>query len=174
MHDEILSSYIRDFAGQHSLEDRSEPDQFERFSNYCIISKQYPREFNFEDLSIGSGGDTAIDGVAIIVNGNIVQAAEEVDFLLNRNGSLDVSFSFIQSKTSAKFNGAQILNFLAGIRNFFAEKSAIPENEEVAALRKIKQSIYRNSINLDSAPNLDLFFVTTGKWENPEHISVTG
>lgn len=171
MHDEILKSYVRDFSEQNALEEKSEPDQFERFVNYCIISKQYPRDFDFENLSIGGGADSAIDGVAIIVNGNIVQEPEEIDFFVNRNGSLDVSFSFVQSKTSAKFNGAQILNFLAGIRNFFGDKSAIPENEDVQRLRSIKDEIYKNSIHLDSPPKLDLFFVTTGVWEEPEHIN---
>ena len=124
MHDEILKSYVHDFSEQNSLVARPESEQFERFVNFCIISKQYPRDFDFENLSIGGGSDSAIDGVAIIVNGNIVQEPEEIDFFLSRNGSLSVSFSFIQSKTSAKFSGAQILNFLAGIRNFFSDRSA--------------------------------------------------
>ncbi|NNB43375.1 AIPR family protein [Pseudomonas chlororaphis] len=171
MHDEILKSYVRDFSEQNSLDSRPEPEQFERFVNYCIISKQYPRDFNFEDLSVGGGGDSAIDGAAIIINGNIVQEPEEIDFFLTRNGSLNVSFSFIQSKTSTKFNGAQIVNFLAGIRNFFSNKSTIPENEDIQKLRSIKQRIYRHSIDIEGAPSLDLFFVTTGKWEDPKHIS---
>ncbi|MFA6062001.1 MAG: AIPR family protein [Gallionella sp.] len=171
MHDEILKGHLRDFSEQNALEDMSEPEQFERFVNYCVISKQYPREFNFEDISVGGGADTAIDGVAIIVNGNIVKEPEEIEFFVSRNGSLNVSFSFIQSKTSAKFNGSQILNFLAGIRNFFLDKSAIPENEDIQKLRTIKQCIYKNSISLDGAPSLDLFFVTTGNWESPEHIN---
>ena len=171
MNDEILKSYVRDFSEQNALEAKSEPEQFERFVNCCIISKQYPRDFDFEDLSIGGGADSAVDGVAIIVNGNIVQEPEEIDFFLTRNGSLSVSFSFIQSKTSAKFSGAQILNFLAGIRNFFGDNSAIPENEDVQKLRAIKDRIYKNSINLDASPTLHLFFVTTGAWEEPAHIN---
>ncbi len=171
MKDEILKSYILDFAEQNSLEGCSIEDQFECFVNFCIISKQYPRDFNFEDLSIGGGGDTAIDGVAIIVNGNIAQNPEEIEFFIKRNGSINVSFLFIQSKISAKFNGAQILNFLAGVRNFFSDKSAIPENDDVAELRSIKECVYKNSINIDGAPSLDLFFVTTGEWKEPEHIT---
>jgi hypothetical protein len=153
MKDEILKSFVHDFAEQNSITEQEESAIFERFANYCVISKKYPREFDFECLSIGGGADTAIDGVAIIVNGNIV------------------SFCFVQSKMSPKFNGSQILNFLAGIKNFFAEKSAIPENEEIANLRLIKDCIYKNSINLEGAPTLDLFFVSTGRWESPEHIT---
>lgn len=171
MQDEILKSFILDFVEQNSLEKYSLAEQFERFVNFCVISKQYPREFDYEDLSIGGGGDSAIDGAAIIVNGNIIQKIEEIDFFASRNGSLSVSFSFIQSKTSSKFNGAQILNFLAGVKNFFAEKSLIPENLDIRSLRAIKDRIYKNSISLESAPILELFFVTTGSWEEPEHIN---
>lgn len=171
MQDEILKSYIKDFSEQNALDACSESDQFERFVNFCVISKQYPRDFDYEDLSVGGGSDSAIDGVAIIVNGNIVQKPEEIDFFLKKNGSLSVSFSFIQSKTSAKFNGAQIVNFLAGIRNFFSDTSTIPENGDILALRSIKANIYKNSINLDGVPTLDLFFVTTGSWEEPSHIT---
>lgn len=171
MDDEILKSYIKDFSEQNGLAEISFEDIFERFVNYCIISKQYPREFNYETLSIGGSGDTAIDGAAVIVNGNIVQNPEEIDFFLQRNGSLSVSFSFIQSKTSAKFNGAQILNFLAGIKNFFSDKTAIPENEDIVLLRSIKDAVYKNSIKIDGSPALDLFFVTTGDWQGPEHIT---
>jgi hypothetical protein len=169
--DEILKSFINDFVNQNDLEELKGSEQFERFVNYCVISKQYPREFDYECLSVGGGADSAIDGVAIIVNGNIVQKPEEIDYFLKNNGSLAVSFSFIQSKTSDKFNGAQILNFLAGIKNFFSNTSAIPENSDIKCLRIIKDCIYRNSINLASPPSLDLFFVTTGRWENPAHIS---
>ena len=38
-------------------------------------------------------------------------------------------------------------------------------------MREIKQRIYKNSIDLDRPPSLNLFFVTTGSWENPSHIS---
>lgn len=171
MKDEILKSFVNDFVEQNGLGTLDDSARFERFVNYCVISKQYPREFDYECLSVGGGADSAIDGVAIIVNGNIVQEPEEIDYFLKNNGSLAVSFSFIQSKTSPKFNGAQILNFLAGIRNFFSDNSAIPENDDIKVLRAIKDSIYRNSLNLDAPPSLDLFFVTTGKWEEPEHIS---
>lgn len=171
MKDEILKSFVHSFAERHDITDMDVASIFERFSNYCIISKQYPRDFDYENISIGSGSDTAIDGAAIIINGNIINSTEEIDFLLKNNGSLSVSFSFIQSKTSPKFEGSQILNFLAGIKNFFSEKTAIPENGDIANLRLIKNTIYKNSINLETPPKLDLFFVSTGKWENPEHIN---
>jgi AIPR protein len=121
-------------------------------------------------LSIGAGRDTGIDGVAIIVNGNIILEPDEIDFLEQKNGYLNVSFSFIQSKTSDSFSGAQILTFLVGIRNFFSDKTFLPENDDVVRLRSIKDKIYERSLKFSDNPSLNLFFVCAGSWKKPTHI----
>ncbi|MCC8985227.1 MAG: hypothetical protein LM513_01440 [Nitrospira sp.] len=131
MQDAILESHIADFAAQHEITPLTPSDKFERFVNFCIISKQYPREFDFENLSVGGGGDNAIDGAAIIVNGNIATEADDIDYFIKKNGSITVSFIFIQTKKQPKFNGAHIVNFLAGIKNFFNNTSLIPENDSL-------------------------------------------
>lgn len=171
MKDEILKGFVTDFAEQKGISDLNFDVQFEHFVNFCIISKQYPRDFDFEDLSVGGGQDSAIDGVAITVNGNIILDKSEVLFFKEKNGTLSVSFSFIQSKTSSHFNGAQIVNFLSGIKNFFREISSIPENNDIIKLRDIKNTIYSNSISMYTPPTLELYFVTTGEWKEPEHIN---
>jgi hypothetical protein len=48
MKDQILKSYVDDFVETEGLGALSESDQFERFVNFCIVSKQYPREFDIE------------------------------------------------------------------------------------------------------------------------------
>ena len=171
MKDQILESYIDDFSDAEGFSDLKLPDRFERFVNYCIVSKQYPREFDIESLSVGGGDDIGTDGVAITVNGNIVQNEEEVDYLLNKNGYIDASFTFIQSKSSAKFKGDQVGTLIFGIKSFFDNKPAIPENSDISNLRKIKDNIYRKSINFDDPPELRIYFVTTGEWKEPEQIT---
>lgn len=170
MKDEILKSYIAGFSEDNDISGLDFHEQFEHFANFCIISKQYPREFDYDDLSVGGAADNGVDGVAIIVNGNIVLEPEEVDFLARQNGFLMVSFSFIQSKTSSNFSGTQILNFLHGIKNFFSDDTSIPENDDIVTLRSIKDKIYSQSINFTKNPSLDLFFVTAGTWQDPTHI----
>lgn len=171
MHDAILESHIADFANQYEIANLKPSDQFERFVNFCIISKQYPREFDFESLSVGGGGDNAIDGAAIIVNGTIITELDDIDYFIKKNGSLTVSFVFIQTKKQPKFNGAQIVNFLAGIKNFFNKTSLIPENESIKELREIKDKIYKSGMYLEASPSLDLFYVTVGEWVDPTHIT---
>lgn len=171
MKDEILKSYLTSFVEQNGLLDVKEEEAFEKFVNYNIISKLYPREVEFEDLSTGGSDDLAIDGAAIIINGNIVNSEDEIFYLLQRNGSLDVTFALIQSKKSPKFKGEQVGNFIFGVKSLFDETPSIPENEKITKLRELKDSIYKNSINFDQPPELKLFFVTTGEWKEPEQIT---
>jgi len=170
MRDEILKSFLSTFVSQHGLEQMDEDQVFERFVNFSIVSKLYPREIDLEYLSTGGGDDLALDGIAIIVNGNIIKNEEEIDFLRERNGTLDVTFALIQSKSSAKFKGEQVNDFIFGVKSFFDESSSIPENESIKHLRGIKEKVYQHSIDFERIPELQLFFVTTGKWKEPKQI----
>ncbi|GAA4648087.1 AIPR family protein [Kistimonas scapharcae] len=170
MRDEILKSYVSTFIEQNDLSEMDYDKAFERFVNLNIVSKLYPREIDFEDLSTGGTKDLAIDGAAIIVNGNIVKAPEEIDYFLQKNGTLDVSFALIQSKTSSKFAGDKIGSFIFGIKSLFDKEASVEENEKIKQIREIKDKIYQHSIDFEEAPELNLFFVTTGEWKDPEQI----
>ena len=171
MKDQILKGYADDFAKAYGLGEVDDAVVFEHFANYCVTSKQYPREFDFDTLRVGGSDDIGLDGAAFIVNGNIVSAPEEVEYLLKSNGYLDVSFIFIQTKKSAHFKGDQVGTLIFGIKSFFDDQPAIPENEDIKNLRLIKEAIYRNSINFQSSPTLNLYFVTTGEWKEPAQIT---
>lgn len=172
MKDQVLQGYLTNFSKQYEYENLQESKQFEHFVNYTIVSRQYPREFDVNSISVGGENDMGFDGVAIIVNGNIVQDKAEIEYLVKQNGFLDVYFLFIQAKLSAKFDGAEILNTISGLKSFFDNEATIPENPEMQNLREIKDIIYENSISLNSAPKLDLYYVTTGEWNNP--VAITG
>jgi hypothetical protein len=171
MKDQILESYVQDFSDAEGFTNLSEPERFERFVNYCIVSKQYPREFDIEDISVGGANDLGADGVAITINGNIVQSEEEVDFFLKKNGYLHASFTFIQTKSSQKFRGDQVGTLIFGIKTFFDSTPAVPENSEISNLRVVKDKIYAHSINFYETPELRIYFVTTGEWKEPEQIT---
>jgi len=171
MKDQILKGYVDDFRDSFELEGIDEPTVFEHFVNYSVTSKQYPREFDYDAPHVGGSDDIGLDGAAFIVNGNIVQTPEEIGYLLTKNGYLDVSFLFIQTKKSSSFKGDQIGTLIFGIKSFFDDEPSIPENESIANLRLIKDEIYKNSISLQQAPALSLYFATTGQWKEPAQIT---
>jgi hypothetical protein len=171
MKDQILKGYVDDFKKGFELDEVDEATIFEHFVNYCIVSKQYPRDFNYDDLHVGGSDDIGLDGAAFIVNGNIVKAEEEIEYLRKNNGYLDVSFSFIQTKKSTSFKGDQVGTLIFGIKSFFDDVPSIPENEGINNLRLIKNEIYKNSISFQQSPTLKIFFATTGEWKEPEQIT---
>lgn len=171
MRDKILESYLDDFVKEFSLQDM-EPDMiFEYFVNYCVVSREHPEDFELEHISVGGDHDSAIDGIAFLVNEHIVSSKEDIDYFKKALRRFDVKFIFIQSKTSAKFDSGDIANFLFGIRSFFEEKPLIKENPDIQRLRELKEYIYKSSIDMDVNPICNMYYVTTGKWTDDPNVS---
>jgi hypothetical protein len=153
-----------------------EPDLFEHFGNYCILSKIHPDAFNndtfkIQTINIGGGNDTGIDGIAIVVNNHIVSSVDEIkDLIGKRRSNLEVSFIFIQSKTSSAFNSSAIGNFVFGIKDFFKEKGTLKTNPDLESLREMQKYIYDNSILLNPKPTCDIYYVSTGKWVDDQNV----
>jgi hypothetical protein len=169
--DRITEAYLNDFQKEYSYPENIEkPTLFEYFVNHCIVSRLHSERFDVEDVSVGGSGDMAFDGAAIIVNNNLVFSEEEIDDLKNRLHRLDVKFVFIQSKTSSKFDSAEIGSFIFGVESFF--KHGLPKhiNESIKALRDLTDHIYKQSIDFVSNPSCLMYYVTNGRWENDSNL----
>ena len=88
-----------------------------------------------------------------------------MESILSEAKSLDVRFIFIQAKTSEHFDGDEIGTFIYGVKAFFAPENLRPKtNEKMDNLIMLKDEIYKHSIDMTSAPVLDLYYVCCGKW----------
>ena len=125
-----------------------------------------PISFDPEDISTGGTGDLGLDGIAIIVNDNLVRVflAENVDYFRKTLRRLDVQFHFIQTKTSSHFDAAEIGTIFSGVRCFFEENLPEDANSSVRAFHDIKEYIYDASVDMDGTPRCSVHFVTTGSW----------
>jgi cold shock CspA family protein len=169
MHDRIVEGYLKDFVTSEGMGYLGESGAFERFINFCIISRDHPEPFEVEDISVGGAGDLGIDGIAVLVNEHLVASTEDVDFFKKQLRRLDVRFVFIQTKTSTAFDSGDIGNFLFGVRTFFQERTL--ENEHLRRAKELKEHIYDSSIDMDRAPICDLYYATLGKWMADAHVS---
>ncbi|HEY6736559.1 MAG TPA: AIPR family protein [Candidatus Saccharimonadia bacterium] len=87
--------------------------------------------------------------------------------LLAVNRYLDVSFVFIQAKTTGNFNGAEMAAFIDGVKLFFDDEVSVPMNEEIIAARAVMNAVYENGAKFGKGkPTCRLYYVTTGKWTN--------
>lgn len=176
MENKIIAGYLNEFKNDFNIEESKEDVLFEMFSNYCIISRIHPEAFSsdfekIEDLNVGGGEDTGIDGLGIIVNEHLVTSIEEIDDLRNSRKRLDVQFIFVQAKTSPKFEAEKIGTFIFGVKDFFRENPSIKFNDNIKLFRELKDHIYKNSIEMDFKPSCQMYYITTGKWENDKNVT---
>jgi hypothetical protein len=171
----IIAGYLKDFKEDFEISENNDDIAFEKFANYCIISRIHPEAFTadiekLDDLNIGGGEDTGIDGLAIIVNEHLVASIEEIEDLKKYHKRLDVRFIFIQSKTSPEFKAEKVATFIFGVKDFFREQPSIRYNENIKLLRELKDYIYENSIEMDTKPLCQLHYVTLGKWVSDTNV----
>ena len=83
--DRITESLINELLTTLEITSESESKDFEKLANYTVVSNEYNKTFEVESITVGEGGDTGIDGIAIIVNGQLVDSTDEVDDLLEKN-----------------------------------------------------------------------------------------
>ena len=169
--DKITKHLVADFVNIHNVQNTEESEQFERFCNFCVLSREYAETFNIEDVSCGSGGDLGIDGIAIVVNGTLVTTEEEVEDLCKTNNYIEVTFLFVQAKTSNNFDSAQIGQFCYGVRDFFNESSLSPRNDFLQRASKLKDFIFDRSASMTKGnPVCRLYYATTGDWQEDRHL----
>ena len=164
--DRISESLLEEFSVEHGIGHLSEDKRFEHFSSYITVQRQYSGDtFDTEDIVTGSGNDTGIDGIAIIVNGSLVTDVEILEQEADKAGHLDVMFVFIQCQRSPSFEAATIGTFGFGVLDFFKETPSQKRNDKVTAAADIMAAIYKRSSKFKRGnPVCRLYYVTTGKW----------
>lgn len=162
--DRISESLLTEFSDEHDIAQLPEDKRFEHFASYITVRRQYAETFDTEDIVTGAGGDTGIDGIAIIVNGSLVTDIETLEEQANQAGSLDAAFIFVQAERSPGFDAAKIGTFGFGVVDFFNEKPNLKRNDKVAAADIVAAILKRSSKFKRGNPMCRLYYVTTGKW----------
>lgn len=169
--DRITRSLLDSFSENNETKNYKESKQFEYFVNFSVISKNYRNSFNLEDTDTGEGGDGAIDGIAIIINGKLISSIEELNDIVVDSGYLDCNLYIIQSKISQKFEGTSIASFVFGVKDFISDNPQLVQNENIKKYHEIwEEIILKSSYMTNRLPTLKLFYVTTGKWVSDKNL----
>lgn len=168
--DKITTSLIKELLLTQEIKSEGEAKDFEKLVNYSIISNEYNKTFDLELVTIGDGNDTGIDGIAIIVNGQLIESIEETNDLIEKNNFLEVDFIITQAKTSSNFSSAEINTFVFGVRDLFSDTPRLIRNDSLQKNAEIINHIFDNAPKFKRNPNLKLYFVTTGKWVNDANL----
>lgn len=162
----IIQNFMNNHAIEYDLQNYSESMLFEHFMNRCIINKYSVERFDPNDI-MTQNGEIGIDGIAILINGILVNEISDIENILIHETEPSVKFVFIQSKTSEHFDSGEIGTFFYGVKNFFDDKeSRIKINDDIERLIHIKDEIYKQSVKLKQLPSIDLYYVCSGRWNN--------
>ncbi|MDR6413245.1 UNVERIFIED_ORG: hypothetical protein ABIC62_006680 [Burkholderia sp. 1595] len=170
--DVVTSSLLKEFVNSQKIAAETEAAQFEAFVNYITISDIYPEEFDF--TSVGTGeGEFGLDGIAIIVNDILVDDEEQLDDLVAHAPSLNVQFVFLQAKTSAGFDGGEMLKFYEAVDDFFDQNVKFKQNEKIQELQRVKNKIYEYASKFTRGlPKVNLYYASTGTWTEDQNLCV--
>jgi hypothetical protein len=169
--DRITEHLVGDFISNFDLNVSEEFKRFELFCIYSIVSREHSETFDIDRVSVGNGNDTGIDGIAIIVNGKLIESKDEVDDLINLNKYLDVTFIFIQSKSSGSFDSGDIAKFLFGVADFFEQQPKLLRNDQIQEKADIMDYLYTKSAFMTKGnPKCKNYYVTTGNWNEDQNL----
>lgn len=171
--DRITNQLINDFLTLQDITAQGLEKDFELFTNYCVVSKEYNRTFDTRAVTVGAGNDTGIDGIGIIVNGYLVEDIEEVSDLLEQNGYIEATYVFIQAKTSPSFDSQGISSFCFGVKDFFSESPGLIRNEDIVKFAEISDFVLSKAADFKEEPKCRMYYVTTGRWSDDlNHLAV--
>jgi AIPR protein len=164
--DRITESFLQQFAESSEITMLAQDQQFEHFASYVTMRRHYNGEaIDTSDVVTGSGGDTGIDGIAIIVNGSLVTDVESLEEHADLSGNFDVTFVFVQAERSSSFDAAKIGTFGFGVRDFFEAKPRLARNKRVQELAEVMAVLYQQGTKFKpDNPACRLYYVTTGSW----------
>ncbi len=169
--DRITQALLDDFSVQHAVSALPEDDRFERFASYLAVLPHLSETVDTSEIATGSGNDTGVDALAIVVNGTLVTDEEMVKELAETNGFLDVTFVFVQAERSSSFEAAKIGTFGFGVQDFFREPPTLPRNIQIQEAAAISNAIFaRSSRFLRGNPVCKMYYATTGRWTNDQNL----
>lgn len=166
----IIAALLKEFSETQHLSALAESEQFEHFVNYAILSDLYAGEFNPIDISTGTH-EFGLDGLAIIVNGVLVDDSDEIDELRQKNKYLEAEFVFTQAKTSNHFDGGDLLKTLNAVEDFFGAMTLL-QGERVLAKHALKQHLYASAAHFRRGPpRVSIYFSALGSWLNDGNLT---
>lgn len=173
----FINGILHEFRNDFKLSGISESKIYEYLVNYVIVSKMHPEAFDdtttLKDLDVDDGSNFGIDGIAIIVNNNLVLSIEDLD-ILKKSKILDVKIIFTQTKTSSNYDGGDLYKFIGAVTNFFSREPTIPITDELKFFKTIYEELFKheNARYLSKqSPSISLYYATTGKPANDATIN---
>lgn len=168
--DRITASVLAEFSKENQIEKLDEEDRFEHLTAFLATRRHFSRALDTSDIVVGSGGDTGVDAIAILVNGALITDVDQVQEMYDQNGFIEASFIFVQAERSAGFDGAKIGTIGNGVADFFSSTPKMDRNQKVQDAAAIMSAVYDRGNAFRKRPSCRIYYVTTGKWVDDKNL----
>jgi AIPR protein len=167
---QLVQGLLAKFVEDQAFVGLTQVQAFERLATWCVLARSLPGGSAIDDLM--AGDDTVgIDALAILANEDLVLDQQDAEDITSSGRTVEVDFTFIQAKTSEKFERAQMLNFGDAVADFFSVTPGLAPNSFIQERRMAKDILYNKSpLFRTRRPTLRLAHVTSGLVPNDQNI----
>lgn len=163
----VIKAQLLDFSTEQNLLAHNESEQFEIYCIYSVINGGFGESVDATDAHL-SGSEFGLDGVAILIQGNMVTDTTSAYAIIEGIKNPDVEFHFFQSKTGTAFDYGNISKFFDAIIGFF-DGTMRGESEQLDDLMDVKDLIYDKYLGRRN-PAVSAHFACTGNYDSPSRI----
>lgn len=160
----VIRAQLREFAKSNALLAESQENQFEVYSVFAVLSGLLGENIDAYDVHL-SGDEFGIDGIAIIIQGEIVRNRIEAEEKLDAIKNPSVEFVFFQAKTSTSYDYGDISKFFDAVSGFFNGELK-GESPAVDDCISAMEAIYEKGTGKRN-PKISCYYVATGNYEQP-------
>jgi hypothetical protein len=163
----VIKAQVSAYAKSASIESASIEDKFEIYSMFSTLVGFLGESVDGNDAHL-KGSEFGLDGVAILLQGEIVKNPDDVIDKIGTIKNPSVDFKFFQSKTSSSFEYGNISKFFDAVEGFF---SGAMKGESVALddLMLATEKIYELGVGKKN-PSIECFYISTGNYDAPARI----
>ncbi|WP_204127194.1 AIPR family protein [Pseudomonas ogarae] len=168
----IVNAHLNNFAKSFGFESDPQDKQFEYFCNYAVLYSRCASGFDLDDVTTSSGDD-GIDGVAVILDEEVIVSDEDARSAFNtERKNHDVEVVFIQAKTSDGFDLGNFLKFKESILRFLNEEPYLATDSIQKNARNVFDECIGNVPKIrNGKPRLTARFITTGNYLSPKEFT---
>ncbi|WP_417480169.1 AIPR family protein [Maricaulis maris] len=163
----VIKAQLSNYATSASLQQLSESDQFEVYTVFSVLCGLLGESVDPVDVHL-QGCEFGTDGVAILLQGELVRNADEVAEKLEYVTNPSIDFVFFQSKTGAGFDYGDVSKFFDSIKEFFSGGMA-GESEQLDDLIAAMNVVYARGVGRKN-PSIRAYYATTGNYDEPRRI----
>lgn len=163
--DQITKALVDEFLEQAGMLSIDASSDFERFVTHVVVSPQIESAIDYQHVVTGSGNDTGLDSISIIINGMLITDPDEIDELASAGTTMDVHYVFIQTETATSFSTSKIGQITFGVKDFFADQPSLTRNDVVQQNSEISQKVISNArLFRNENPTCTVYYATAGRW----------